>query len=482
MQATLDWSHGLLSPTDATVFRRLGVFTAGFTLEAASKVAADDKLDEFAVIDGVASLVAKSLVLADVDGAQSRYRLLETTRMYALEQLAAAGETAAVQRRHAVWFTEFASQSLPDYCGKVSDEAFYIRYIPDLPNTEKALTWAFGPDGDDEIGIALTAGSFGAWTSQSAWLAYIPWGEVALSRCTPQTPEVTVAELKAALVSAYTYGNNPPRASQLGQELLPYQRTVAKDEITRNALLNTLINVGAALRLQGRTEEAKRFLDEALRVAADLPPSRLTLGAITGRGYLDGDSDPTHFIKAIEAAEPIARDIGADGWLALLAGDRLSLKELEGNVVEVEAVRQLLESIKPHYMFFSFLKAMLSSYLVYLLAKRNGPGDLAEAWPLAGVMEKIFGRYIPPRFLPTYIQLAASDGRPEDAARLHGAAVEQTARDGVDFVASKRNEAEGLALLKPLLGDSELTALMAEGAKLTPDQVFDLAMKRQDPR
>ena len=100
LRATLEWSHGLLTPDEKTVFRRLGVFAGSFTLEAAQHVASDDRIDVWAALDHLGALVDKSLVLAEGDPVP-RYRLLETTRAYALERLAEAGETERVLRRHA---------------------------------------------------------------------------------------------------------------------------------------------------------------------------------------------------------------------------------------------------------------------------------------------------------------------------------------------------------------------------------------------
>ena len=88
------------------MLRRLAVFAGGFTLEAASAVASDETIDEFAVIDLLSQLVARSLVIADTNDAGARYRLLETTRAYALEKLAEAEEIDAIKRRHAQHFRE----------------------------------------------------------------------------------------------------------------------------------------------------------------------------------------------------------------------------------------------------------------------------------------------------------------------------------------------------------------------------------------
>jgi predicted ATPase/DNA-binding winged helix-turn-helix (wHTH) protein len=100
LRAALEWSHSLLDETEMAVFRRLGIFAGGFTLESAQRVADDDSIDAWDVLEHLGALVDKSLVLAEGDSVP-RYRMLETTRLFALEQLADAGETEALKRRHA---------------------------------------------------------------------------------------------------------------------------------------------------------------------------------------------------------------------------------------------------------------------------------------------------------------------------------------------------------------------------------------------
>ena len=109
LRAALEWSHNLLTDAEQAVFRRLGVFAGGFTMEMAQAVAGDAQLDEWAVLDHLSALVDKSLVVADA-GDAPRYRLLESARAFALEQLA-VGETADSARRHALAMRDFFSAS-----------------------------------------------------------------------------------------------------------------------------------------------------------------------------------------------------------------------------------------------------------------------------------------------------------------------------------------------------------------------------------
>ncbi len=99
LSALLDWSYDLLPETEAAVLRRLAVFTDDFSLDAAMAVAGD--LAGTALTDRLVSLIRKSLIVADLAGEVMRYRLLTTTRLYALEKLRAAGEDRDAVRRHA---------------------------------------------------------------------------------------------------------------------------------------------------------------------------------------------------------------------------------------------------------------------------------------------------------------------------------------------------------------------------------------------
>ena len=92
LRAMLDWSYDRLPEPERVVLRRLSIFTGDFALEAASVLAAGCDIEAPDVADHVASLVTKSLVAANIGGKEPQYRLLETTRAYALEKLHESGE------------------------------------------------------------------------------------------------------------------------------------------------------------------------------------------------------------------------------------------------------------------------------------------------------------------------------------------------------------------------------------------------------
>ena len=154
LRATLDWSYELLTEPEKCLLRRLAIFVAGFTLDAAIYVMRESDLETSQVVEGIANLIAKSLVA--VDGSFSRrWRLLETVRAYALEKAAEAGEVELVARLHAKFFQESFAHS-----HAVQDVDSCSR---EIDNVRAALDWSFSASGDEAIGIDLTAEYAAVW-------------------------------------------------------------------------------------------------------------------------------------------------------------------------------------------------------------------------------------------------------------------------------------------------------------------------------
>ncbi|MDQ2734855.1 MAG: helix-turn-helix transcriptional regulator, partial [Pseudomonadota bacterium] len=165
LRAALEWSHGLLSEDERVVFRRLGVFAGGFTLESAQRVAADPELDAWDVLEHLGALVDKSLVLAEGE-MLPRYRLLETTRLFALEKLADSNETATATLQHAEAITTLlvAAFDAPAKRWRTTP-ADWAAGVAELDNTRVALDWAGRQSQDTPLRLELAAASFFAFTS-----------------------------------------------------------------------------------------------------------------------------------------------------------------------------------------------------------------------------------------------------------------------------------------------------------------------------
>ncbi len=106
LRAAMDWTYDSLPQAEQLILQRLSVFRADFTMDAAIAVAADNHVSTADVFDGVRNLVMKSLVATDINGDPTFYRLLHTTRLYALERLAESGEPERLRRRHDEFYRE----------------------------------------------------------------------------------------------------------------------------------------------------------------------------------------------------------------------------------------------------------------------------------------------------------------------------------------------------------------------------------------
>jgi predicted ATPase/DNA-binding winged helix-turn-helix (wHTH) protein len=162
LRATLDWSYELLPEPERVLLRRLSVFAGNFALEATTAVATDPEIARSEVVEVLSNLVVKSLVLTESNGCTERYRLLDTTRAYALEKLAQSGELDAVARRHAEFYRDLFEGAETEWETRPTAE-WLADYGWRLDNLRAALGWASSPSGDSTIGVALTAAGVPLW-------------------------------------------------------------------------------------------------------------------------------------------------------------------------------------------------------------------------------------------------------------------------------------------------------------------------------
>jgi predicted ATPase/DNA-binding winged helix-turn-helix (wHTH) protein len=159
LRATLDWSYQILAPVEQLILRRLSVFRSAFSAESAIAIAGGaDQIVPVSVIDGLMSLVNKSLIVTDVGGNTIRYRLLYITRAFATEMLIESGERAMALRAHAEHFRTLLEAALSVWETTTRSE-WLARYGGMIDDVRAALDWAYGPDGNVELGAALTVAS-----------------------------------------------------------------------------------------------------------------------------------------------------------------------------------------------------------------------------------------------------------------------------------------------------------------------------------
>ena len=160
LQAMYDWSDRLLGDAERRLLRWLGVFRDGFSIEAVRAVVGPNGLAGADLLDTIAGLVSKSLLILETAHGAPRYRLLTTTRAYAQQQLDAHGDGAAAARAHAGYFLELFRQAAHGGGAQGGDQGGSTRLEAvrrELGNLRAALDWAFSANGDTALGVALAA-------------------------------------------------------------------------------------------------------------------------------------------------------------------------------------------------------------------------------------------------------------------------------------------------------------------------------------
>jgi predicted ATPase len=257
LRATLDWSYDLLTAPEQYLFRHLSVFPSGFTLEAANAVLRHADYSGI-IIDGIASLVGKSLLTLDISASGGRWRLLETTRAYAFEKLQQNGEVEHALRCHAQFFHNLLMPAdLVSPWEPARGEM--VRHNREIDNIRAALDWCFSPTGDVSMGAAITA------AFQPIWMHF-----ALLAECRKRA-ETALAHLG--------------------------------DEPNGNTRLHMLLHIGRGIMLNhtgGQRDEATTVLTKGLRIAESLGDTISQMYALWGLWITHG------FKGNYRATEPVA--------------------------------------------------------------------------------------------------------------------------------------------------------------------------------
>ncbi len=472
LRAAIDWSHALLDDAQRGVFMRLGVFSGGFTMELAQALCADAMPDGWDVLDRVAALVDKSLVVHDGSQGQ-RWRLLESARAYALEQLAAANRTMPTLRRHAQTMLDFLRRvDDANMNGELRTDEYAALVLPELDNLRAAYAWSTGPEGDQDVAFALAA-HVSPLIDYS--LEFVDWMLGQRSRLAlAATDDTTAARFCRGLAASNMYGYLA-MAEQLdaAQRAAALYRTMDRPKRLFSALRRAFV---WAIQLQdeGRARLAMEESEGLIR--PDWGPE-FRIEVLRSRSHLascQGDFDKA--ISLRQEAVRVARDEFGDWRLQIIdetcAADFMWCAGRHADAAGVLA--RLIEGMKQRPASdYELLDAMESQLWIV-----SDLGDLAAAKALALQALPVMRRM--PRFsLGGCAHLLMRLGRFESAARVLGAQFART-RAGLAptlppaLSALQRLQDEAHAGVEAALAPKELAALLRSGQSLGHSGACDL--------
>jgi predicted ATPase/DNA-binding winged helix-turn-helix (wHTH) protein len=342
LQAMIDWSYDFLPPEERALLRCLSAFSGGASLAAIQAVAGEGEADDVDLLDRLTALADKSMVTVDAtvdNGATPRFRLMETVRQYAVRKAVEAGETS-LPARHAAHFADRfaeAARSWPTARGR----DWLATYAPDVENLRSALAWAFGPDGDADVGMRLVASTVPLW-----------W----------ELPETPVAEGQRWLEQAATHlvANTPAAVRgwlRFGQSWRDFRfgdRENVQAALDSAALFRaagdvaglgaSLWRAGSASLTRETADQAETFLVEGEQVLRGIAPGKwlaLTLIRLGDLRFRQERAEPA--LASYQEGFSLSRS--TEFWIGLVNGGS-NMAELMFSTGEADRALRQLESLR----------------------------------------------------------------------------------------------------------------------------------------
>jgi predicted ATPase/DNA-binding XRE family transcriptional regulator len=292
LQATIDWSYKLLSEAERVALQRLSVFAGSWTLNAAEFVCAGDGLGSNQILDLQLHLIDKSLVVAETEGNEPRYHMLETIRQYAQEKLEESGGTRQVRARHLEFFLAWGEQAELGFRSR-EFRLWLDRMDKERDNLRAALGYAID-SGQSESALRLFGATFWVWFIRGPWSEGQRWAEAILAEASDEP-----AALRA----------------------------------------RALMALGLLLTAQSDYLEAHKLLEQSVDIWRKLDDKWWLAFAITILGYCFlRESQPAHDL--LREGLRLAREVD-DKWLLALCLHLLSENELyQGNLTDARTMAE----------------------------------------------------------------------------------------------------------------------------------------------
>jgi hypothetical protein len=461
LRATIDWSYQLLAGPEQRLLARLSVFAGGCTLEAAETVCGGDGIDPDTVFGLLAALVARSLVVAEEHGPETRYRLLETIRQYGEERLDEAGDTDRWEARHADYYVGVLQQIR--HHDRRADVFWVVRLSAEQDNLLAAWSWAIDT-GNIDTAFSILAG----FAPRELWFRWplVLDGEAALklpgAAAHPGYPLALAVSARFASNRADVAVTEElcRAAAKANERRDPHDWRV--EEVICDARGIVAISTGAYA-------DANRLAEQAAAIArtgGDLADASLQLALVAGGYVLAGDAP-----RAVPLAREgltLARQIGDP---ALIASGLLAVGMTVAETDPEQARACLRETLElSTALGYQGALGVRATGLAFLVNDRTAALELGRTAIRA---LQPGGDRLRMGYLLHTIAGALAATQPEAAAILQGAAEA--------YVAESPNLAPFSLIVTEALGEERARELRARGAEMDWDQAvaYTLAQTTQ---
>jgi len=468
LKALIDWSYDLLPLREQLLFNRLGVFAGGFDLAAAAAICGDE-IDDVEILELLASLVDKSLVVAETHGESARYRLLETTRAYALEKLVTT-ERERLARHHAEYFRDRA-KTLDRRHGTSPLKAWVSAAEADLDNYRAALNWALIEGNDAAIGGHIAGALEELWYSDDLEAEGRDWINRALADLDERTHPLAAARLWKAfswLCAAKRSYDAAAHAARLYESLGD-----------RLGLGHALKSLAYATWELGRSEEAQATVLRALAILRDCGDKWGVAGCLRYQGYIAADTGDIKNARELNMeALALYKELGDEVGVGHVAHNLGLLAFSEGNAelaLRYNAEALATRAGSKRFISEGWFRNCTAMFCIAL-------GDLDRAHDAAtellhwarGAQNELFMAVS----AQTIAHIAALRGQARIAARLLGYSDRKKRDIGFEIKAFVWiwDRREAMSALRRHLNDAEIATFAAEGAAWSDDQAFEEAL------
>jgi predicted ATPase/DNA-binding SARP family transcriptional activator len=469
LHTLIDWSYELLSARERSVLRRLSVFAGGWTLEAAEAVSAPGE----PCVEVLAELVDHSLVVFGADAERRRYRMHETIRQFAQEQLRGSEQEADALERHARYYAQIVSRAAENRGGQTLPERLHT-VQDDHDNVRRAFEWLLVYDHEQALALVAQLGTeLNFWELAGFFQEGRRWLERALegtetSVSIPRAQALLAAADLSSAISDFDYGLRCVRQAQHLLQQLGDQR----EEIDARLKYCELARLAGELEnLQVQAEEALQMAEQ-ISYMAGMAQAKLVLGSIS---YFAGENQAAmqYLLPSVALWRELHRPFDLATALNRLAGTLLAIREYA-------AAQQAYEECRDIYQSLGYRRGV--ALAIHNLGETaHKMGEYASARELLCESLRIRHHLGLPRGYPYSFELLAqvneSEAHYEQAVQLLAAAETLRARIGapLDQVNQKYSE-DALTRLRAQLGNVMFELEWAKGATMTTEQAIALAL------